>query len=115
MVLDSVLDFAKRLSTEALGEGAIAVDATIGNGHDTLFLARTVGATGHVYGFDVQVPAIERTRQRLEAAGVEVEPLVGPVVRTAPEVARAVCESVDPGHHSPPGPTGPSKSPVATR
>jgi 16S rRNA C1402 N4-methylase RsmH len=70
MALDSVLDFAKRLSAEALGEGGIAVDATVGNGHDTLFLARTVGAAGHVYGFDVQEPAVERTRQRLEAADV---------------------------------------------
>lgn len=70
MPLDSVLDFAKRLSTQALDEGAVAVDATVGNGHDTLFLAQAVGPTGRVYGFDVQERAIERSRQRLIEAGV---------------------------------------------
>jgi len=70
MPLDSVLDFAKRLSTQALDEGAVAIDATVGNGHDTLFLAQAVGPAGRVYGFDVQAPAIERTRQRLVEASV---------------------------------------------
>ena len=47
--------------------------------------------------------------------GVEVEPLVGPVVRATAEVVCVLGEAVESGHHSPPGPTGPSKSPVATR
>lgn len=70
MPLDPVLDVAKRLSGRALDPGAIAVDATVGNGHDTLFLARAVGPSGRVYGFDVQEAAIDRTRQRLTTAGV---------------------------------------------
>lgn len=49
----------------------MAIDATIGNGYDTLFLARQVGPTGHVYGFDVQKDALAATRQRLEDAGAE--------------------------------------------
>ena len=46
------------------------MDATVGNGHDTLFLAEGVGASGRVFGFDVQPEAVARTRHRLEAAGL---------------------------------------------
>ncbi len=35
-------------------EGMTAVDCTVGNGHDTLFLAEAAGPGGRVYGFDVQ-------------------------------------------------------------
>jgi predicted methyltransferase len=53
-----------------LDEGMQAIDATVGNGHDTLFLARQVGATGHVHGFDVQAPALAFAAARLRAAGL---------------------------------------------
>jgi len=45
--------------------GDIAIDATVGNGHDTLFLAQTVGPEGKVYGFDIQQDALDRCYQRL--------------------------------------------------
>ena len=44
-----------------LQTGDIAIDATCGNGHDTLFLAKQVGATGKVYGFDIQQHALDLT------------------------------------------------------
>lgn len=50
-----------------LQSGDIAIDATAGNGHDTCFLARTVGPSGHVFAFDIQSAAIEHTCQRLKA------------------------------------------------
>jgi len=49
--------------------GDVAVDATVGNGHDTEVLARLVGPTGRVIGFDLQEEAIEATRRRLEGLG----------------------------------------------
>lgn len=51
-------------------EGDYAIDATVGNGHDTLFLAQCVGNNGRVIGFDIQEQAIESTRKKLEAAGM---------------------------------------------
>ena len=51
-------------------DGHAAVDATCGNGHDTLLLARLVGVHGHVWGFDIQRQAIEETGRRLEEAGL---------------------------------------------
>lgn len=49
----------------------VAVDGTAGNGHDTLFLARLVGARGLVHAFDVQPRALARTAERLAAQGLE--------------------------------------------
>ena len=46
------------------------IDATMGNGHDTLELARLVGPGGRVYGFDVQRAALENTEARLREAQV---------------------------------------------
>lgn len=69
-VLD-ILDFAKETVRHAVSRGGVVVDATCGNGHDTLFLAREVGPSGHVYGFDVQEEALQTTRRRLEEAGLQ--------------------------------------------
>lgn len=41
------------------------MDATAGNGNDTLFLAEHVGINGHVYAFDIQQAALESTAERL--------------------------------------------------
>lgn len=50
----------------ALREGGVAVDATAGNGHDTLFLARLAGPGGRVYAFDIQEEALQRTSALLQ-------------------------------------------------
>lgn len=54
-----------------IGEGDAVIDATVGNGHDTLFLAGHVGHSGTVYGFDIQQQALDAAYARLQAAGVE--------------------------------------------
>ena len=41
------------------------IDATIGNGNDTIFLAKLVDNAGHVYGFDIQQNAIDTTTKLL--------------------------------------------------
>lgn len=65
----SLVQQAHRAIVEVLQTGDIAIDATVGNGHDTLFLASHVGATGKVYGFDIQQQALDSAWQRLEQAG----------------------------------------------
>ena len=52
-------------------EGDYVIDATLGNGYDTLELARLVGPEGHVFGFDIQKDAVEHTKARLTAEGLE--------------------------------------------
>lgn len=61
---------AQQAVAEVLGTGMRAVDATVGNGHDTAFLARAVSPGGRVIGLDVQAVAIDATTRRLQAAGL---------------------------------------------
>lgn len=51
--------------------GNRVVDATCGNGKDTLLLAELVGEAGHVYAFDVQPEALARTAERLAEQGLQ--------------------------------------------
>ena len=64
-----LLALQKQFILNHLGAGDAAVDFTMGNGHDTEFLSRTVGEHGHVFAFDVQEAALTSTRARLEASG----------------------------------------------
>jgi predicted methyltransferase len=67
MSLQRVLPFTKSLLEQAVRHGDAVIDATAGNGHDTLFLAELTGAEGKVYAFDIQEQAIAETRQRVAA------------------------------------------------
>ncbi len=66
----SLVRDAQAAIAEILSAGDLALDATVGNGLDTLFLARAVGSSGRVWGFDCQPEALRRTEHRLSAAGV---------------------------------------------
>ena len=69
-----VLRSARYLAQDALARhirpGDTVVDATMGNGHDTCFLAELVGETGRVIGFDLQLDAVESSRKLLESNGL---------------------------------------------
>lgn len=51
--------------TRYVHEGDAVIDATAGNGHDTLALKKAVGASGTVYAFDIQEQALKNTKERL--------------------------------------------------
>ena len=59
----------KHFIMEHLREGDVAVDFTMGNGNDTLFLSKAVGESGRVYAFDIQEDALISTREHLAANG----------------------------------------------
>lgn len=69
--LKRTTDTARAAVADVLRPGDIAVDATCGNGQDTVFLAQTVGETGKVYAFDVQPRAVETARARTAGLGVD--------------------------------------------
>ncbi|KXT78243.1 class I SAM-dependent methyltransferase [Streptococcus sp. DD13] len=52
---------------DILDDQSVAVDATMGNGHDTAFLA---GLAQKVYAFDVQEQALQKTQERLDQQGL---------------------------------------------
>ena len=77
-----LLSLQKYFILQHLGDGDVAVDFTMGNGNDTLFLSETVGESGKVYAFDIQEEALVSTKEHLEACG-------------APENYELICAS----HH----------------
>lgn len=70
-MLAKALAFSHTLLSECIQAGDTVLDATIGNGYDTLFLAELVGKNGTVYGFDIQEQALISTRTRLAADHVQ--------------------------------------------
>jgi len=56
---------AHMFARQKICPGDIVVDATMGNGHDTLFLSECVGPAGKVYAFDIQPQAIQATQKLL--------------------------------------------------
>ena len=60
-ILKNTTELAKVFCERYIDEDSLAVDATCGNGNDTLFLAER---TQKVYGFDIQSQAIENTKKR---------------------------------------------------
>lgn len=66
----SAVQWAQAFIYPVLGRGLKAVDATAGNGHDTLFLAGNISPGGRVYALDVQPGALEKTASRIRAAGL---------------------------------------------
>lgn len=64
-----LLSLQKHFILSHLREGDVAVDFTMGNGHDTVFLSKTVGPSGKVYAFDIQELALASTERNLKEAG----------------------------------------------
>lgn len=67
----SARHWAKEIIDSAIFEGAHVIDATMGNGYDTLWLCEAAGKKGVVYAFDIQQEAVERTAERLKKAGFD--------------------------------------------
>lgn len=67
-MLPSIVELAEILHTRVLKPGDCVIDATVGRGRDTLWLAKRVGLAGKVIGFDNQIEAIEHTRELLTAS-----------------------------------------------
>ncbi len=70
MILRNSLYISHDYVSRVVKEGDVVVDATMGNGNDTLLLARLVGDGGRVYSFDIQQLALDATRRKLEDVGL---------------------------------------------
>ena len=60
-ILSRTTELARVICEKYADKDAVAIDATCGNGHDTLWLAERFGK---VYAFDIQEEAVETTRER---------------------------------------------------
>ena len=61
------LEMAHDFLAQVITKDDVVLDATMGNGHDTLFLAKLAK---QVYAFDIQEQALQKTSQRLQEAGL---------------------------------------------
>ena len=60
------VEFSHDLLKRHISQGDRVLDATAGNGKDTLFLAELVGPQGKVWAFDIQKKAINNTDKLLK-------------------------------------------------
>ena len=63
----SILNMVKKICIEHITKEDFVIDMTVGNGHDTLFLAEI---SKKVFGFDIQSIAIKNTKKLLEENNV---------------------------------------------
>ena len=69
-MVQNALELSHKYIKDVVNAGDTVIDATAGNGNDTLFLAQLVGSEGKVYAFDIQEKAVENTKNRLAENGV---------------------------------------------
>lgn len=69
-MLLSPLRFSHEIIKQAIVPGDTVIDATVGNGNDTVVLAKAVGEMGKVYGFDIQEEAVLKTKEKLLLTGL---------------------------------------------
>lgn len=67
MSLRNAVAFAQHILLPYVQQANCLVDATAGNGYDTLYLAKNSPASAKVWAFDLQSLAIEATKKRLQA------------------------------------------------
>ncbi len=65
----SALGVSHKVIASMVGAGAFCIDATAGNGHDTVFLAELVGERGRVLAMDIQESAVLSTRANIDEHG----------------------------------------------
>lgn len=70
MKLPRPTELAHAFVTAAASPGDLVVDATLGKGTDTLWLAELAGSGGRVLAFDIQAAALDAAAPRLQAAGL---------------------------------------------
>jgi len=61
-----ITEWCHHFLAEQVKPGDFCIDATMGNGHDTLFLSQLAGIDGTVLAFDIQQTALDSTKRRLE-------------------------------------------------
>ncbi len=65
----SAIDVVHKILKVAVNPGDFCIDATAGNGHDTVFLCELVGKSGRVLAMDIQQSAVDNTKEKLAERG----------------------------------------------
>lgn len=62
-----ILPFARTLIDTYIEQGSTVIDATCGNGNDTLYLAQQLDGSGVIHAFDIQQSAINNSKLKTAA------------------------------------------------
>ena len=89
--VSKVINLIQQAILPALKGAKIVVDATAGNGNDTLFLAQHTPDDAKIYAFDVQTEALQQTRQLTADFSAKIEY----VLRSHAELDEVVAENID--------------------
>lgn len=65
----SILNKVKQIMEIHIKDKDIVIDATIGNGYDTLYMAKLI-PNGFIFGFDIQKKAIDKTAELLNSNSI---------------------------------------------
>ena len=64
--INKITEVNKIFLEKVIQKGDVVIDASMGNGYDTVYLGNLVGDSGKVYAFDVQEEAIKSTIKKVE-------------------------------------------------
>ena len=62
-LLTKTTELSMYVTLDYIREGDLVIDATCGNGNDTLLLSAAVGESGDVLAVDIQEEAVEKTKK----------------------------------------------------
>ena len=65
----SALGIVHKILKMHIKPGDFCIDATSGNGHDSVYLCELCGKSGHVLAMDIQPDAVESTKANLAEHG----------------------------------------------
>ncbi|MBE7021392.1 MAG: methyltransferase domain-containing protein [Ruminococcaceae bacterium] len=91
-MLGNSLSISKEYLKKVIKPGDTVIDATCGNGLDTLYLKELTGKEGKVFGFDIQDIALENTKKLLKEKGQEENVFL--TLCSHSELDKYVCEPV---------------------
>ena len=69
--INKITEVNKIFLEKIIEKGDVVIDATMGNGYDTVYLGNLVGNTGKVYAFDVQKEALLSTKKKVVRDNME--------------------------------------------
>lgn len=89
--VSNVINLMHQAILPAVRQAEVIVDATAGNGGDTLFLAQNMKASCQLYAFDIQAEAILHTKERTKEFAAQICYLQ----QSHEEIGRYVDRSID--------------------
>lgn len=93
--LSNSIQIAHTLLKEALNKAQIVVDATAGNGNDTLFLAQNAKPKTAIYAFDIQAEALYHAQRKMNECCRRDDIKVNFILASHDEVEQYVNEVID--------------------